>query len=174
MLFSPAGDQENLRAKKTYGPAISASLGLATSYGPFITYTINGVAYATGQWLDIGNAPGIDVTLAFTHGATAAVLSVLAVFANAFDRTVDPTVGAPPPYIPAASATGVTPAYPNELTFSKSDWTTSTSPLSSSSVKYVRGYLHSNGCRLVSLYGKADSATGSPTAVAYVSAGTQG
>ena len=163
------------RAKKSPMPAVSAALTCLTTYADFITYT-GGVEVANGgAWLDIGNSPGVDVTIAWTHGATPETLTLLAVFANPVggDLTADPTVGAPPPYIPAAAATGVTPAYVNELSFTKTDWSTTTSPLSSATVKMLRGYLKSNGCRLVKIMCKVNSVTNTPTAIAYVSAGTE-
>lgn len=160
------------RSQKSPEPAVSASLTLGTGFADIITYTGGVVDANGGAWLDIGNAPGIDVTLAFTH-STSETLTILAIFAQPVGGNVsaDPTIGAPPPYIPAAAATGTTPTYPNQLTFTKTDWSTTTSPLSSATVKYVRGYLKANGCRLVKLMAAANSAAGS--VVAYVSAGTQ-
>lgn len=162
------------RAQKGWQDAVSASLGLTTSYQPFITYTGGVVAANGGQWLDAGNAPNVDVLVAFTHGGTATTLSLLAVLAQppGGDATQEPTVGAPIPYIPA-DTDGTTPVFVNEISFTTTNWSTTTSPLSSVSVKYVRANLKLNGRRLVALYAKADSATGSPTAVVYVSAGTQ-
>lgn len=162
-------DGENVHPKKSHRIATSASLSLTTTFQDIVTYTINGVA-GSGAWLDIGNNPAVDIILAFTH-STDETLTILPVFANADDRTVDPTVGAPPPYIPAATATGVTPAYPNQLTFTKTDWSTTTSPMSSATVKYVRAVLKSNGCRLVKFMAKSNGSAG--TLVAYVSAATQ-
>lgn len=157
------------RPTKSASPLTSASLSMLTTFQPFITYT-GGEAVQTGQWIDIGNAPGIDVTIAWTKGS-GTLFTLFGVFATGANTVVDPTIGAPPPYIPAASATGVTPAYPNQLTFSTTDWTTTSSPLSSATVYMLRGYLKANGSRLVSLYSKSDNASGS--AIAYVSAGTQ-
>ena len=117
-----------------------------------------------GAWLDIGNTPFLHVLVAFTHKTTPAVFTLLPVFANPADFTADPTIGAPLPYIPSVSATGVTPAYPQQITFDKADWTTTTSPLSSSSIKYVSAIVKTWSQRMVCFYGKADSATGTPTA----------
>ena len=165
------GYERDGRATKSPEPAVSAALAGLTTFADIITYS-GGVEVANGgAWLDIGNAPGIDVTIAWTH-STAETLTILAIFAQPIAGSyADPTVGAPPPYIPAASATGTTPTYPNQLTFTKTDWSTTTSPLSSATVKYVRGYLKANGCRLVKLMAMSNAAVG--TLVAYVSAGTQ-
>lgn len=157
------------RPTKSTNPVTSAALSMTTSFQPFITYT-GGEAVNTGQWLDIGNAPGIDVTIVWTKGS-GTLFTLFGVFGVGADTATDPTVGAPPPYIPSVSATGVTPAYPNQITFSTTDWTSTTSPLGSATVFHLRGYLKANGARMVSLYAKSDNASGS--AVAYVSVGTQ-
>lgn len=169
-------DGEKERPQKSHRITSSASLNLSTSYQDVITWsrsepggTVSGSLSGTGAWLDIGSTPAVDLTIAWTH-STGTLLSLLAVFANADDRTADPTIGAPPPYIPAATATGTTPAYPNIVTFSTTDWTTTTSPLSSATVKIVRGLLKSNGCRLVKFQLKSDAAAGS--AICYAMAAT--
>lgn len=167
----PKSDHELQRAQKSHGPTTSASLPLTdTGYHQIITWTPTGGSAGVGGWLDIGSAPGVDMTFAWTHD-TGTVLTILAVWSNDASRTADPTVGAPSPYIPAVSATGTTPAYPNLVTFAKADWTTTTSPLSSSSVKYVRALFFSEGQRLVTFYAQVDAGTAS--VIAYASAATQ-
>lgn len=167
----PSGDRPLSRAEKSNGPTTSASLAISdTAYHQIITYTRYDGTAGTGGWLDIGGAPGIDVTFAWTKGS-GTLLTVLAIFANAYDRTADPTIGGPPAYIPAVAASGVTPVYANELTFSTTDHTSTTNPLSTTNIRMLRAYLHSNGSRLVELYVKSDNGSGS--VIAYVNAGTQ-
>lgn len=158
------------RPTKSLQDAVSASLNLSTSYQPLITWTGGVEAANGGQWLDIGNAPGVDCMFAFTH-STGSILSVIAVLTQPAggDASVDPTIGAPAPYIPA-DVDGVNVAYVTELTFDKANWTTTTSPLSSATVKYVRGYLKANGRRLLAIYVKSDANAGS--VIGYVSPGT--
>lgn len=156
------------RPQKGVAPAISAALSLTTSFQNIITYTGGVEAANGGAWIDIGNAPGVDITLEWTHD-TGETLTLLTVFSPSV-VTADPTVGAPAPYIPSVAATGTTPAIPQQVTFTKTNWSTTTSPMSSATVKYLRCYANANGCRLVKLMAMANA--GTATVVAYVSAGT--
>lgn len=165
-------DKEFIRGQKSRGAAISASLTLATTPGDFVTYTGGVVTANAGAWLDIGNAAWLHVLVAFTHGSTPDNMTILPVFANPADVTVDPTVGAPLPYVPTVTGTGVQTAYPNVLVFSKTDWTTTTSPLSSSTVKYASGLVVTYGQRLAKFMGFVNSITNAPTAVIHVTGGT--
>jgi len=164
-------DGELQRPQKSVYPAVSSSLALGTSYADIVNYSINGTAQSTGAWFVVGNAPIIDVTLAFTH-STDETLTVLPIFgvAPTADFATDPTIGAPAPYIPA-DTDGTTPAYVQEVSFTKTNWSTTTSPMSSATVKYVRFRLETNGARLVKLMAKSNATAGS--VVAYVSAGTE-
>lgn len=178
--FRSASKSSTGRPMKSVAPLISAALGLTTAPQDFATYLLNGSSakdgggrVTTGAWIDIGDAPGIDVLVKYTHVTTPAVVTLMPMFANPSDATTDPTVYAPPPSIAAADITaGVGVAYPAAVSFSKNNWTTTTSPGSSSSVKYARAYIYANGCRLVKIMGFADSATGSPTCIIEVSLGT--
>lgn len=164
-------DGELQRPQKSVFPAVSSSLALGTSYADIVNYSINGVAQSTGAWFVVGNAPLIDVTLAFTHDTdeTLTILPIFGVSATG-DMTADPTIGAPPPYIPA-DTDGTTPAYVQEVSFTKTNWSTTTSPMSSGTVKYMRCIIKTNGARLMKLMAKSNATAG--TLVAYVSAGTE-
>lgn len=157
------------RPQKGCQAAYSAALTLLTTYDKFINWTTPEGSVGSGAWLDLGNAPYAHIMVAWTHGATPTLLTLLPVFGDPMATgNVDPTVGAPLPYIPIVTATGVTPAYPQQITFDKANWTTSTTPLSSATVKNVSCIVKTWGQRLMSLYALSDSVTNTPTAVAYV------
>lgn len=168
-MHPPGAETSN--PKKASGPATSASLSLTdTNYHQIVTWTPNGGSSTSGGWLDIGNCPSLDMTFAWTHD-TGNTLSILAIWSNGSSRTADPTVGAPSSYIPSVAATGVSPAYPNVVTFAKGDWTTTLNPLSDGSTKIVRALFFAQGQRLVTFYAKVDGGTAS--LIAYASPSTQ-
>lgn len=151
-------DRELEIPQKSLYVATSAALNLSTSFQDVITYTVNGVA-GSGAWLWLGNAPYVTINIAWTK-SSGTLFSLLPIFGVGEDPTVDPTEGAPPPYIPQ-DTDGTNVAYPNIVTFSTTDWTTTTSPLSSATVYRLGCVLKTNGHRLVKFQTKSDNASGS-------------
>jgi hypothetical protein len=168
------------RPQKSSHFLVSAELTLLTTYADVVTWTngdstqsgpVTSVA-GSGAWIDVGNAPSVDVTAKWTHGATPTTLTLIAVGANWLtrDHSADPTIGRVLPYIPA-DTDGSTQVFEHELIFTKTNYTAS-SGFSSATVKYVGGLIKMCGMRALKLMAKSDSVTNTPVATFYVCAGT--
>lgn len=142
----------------------SASLTLGATVGPLL-FTPNEDAdgAATTSIIDTGNAPYFGGNILWTH-STAETLSMVAVRDN--DRAF--AFSAPPAQIPV-STDGTLVIYPLLGTWTKTNWSTTTSPTSSATVKNLSFEIETRSYRYWRLYFYANSAVGS--LVAYLAGG---
>lgn len=147
---------DNKSRPRTIGKQVASnSLTLSGTYADVLWDATdnegNNTLGSTTAWLDKGSAPGVQLDAAWVT-STGTPLSVKVYGTNDITGTVIVAL----PYIPAAAATGTTPAYQQETTFAKADW-------GNAATDYVGGQINCLGYRYIKVQAHAASANGSVT-----------
>ncbi len=133
----------------------TTAAALTTSYADIL--------WSGNAGINVGAAPCVGYTGAWTPGATATLVTIKLFVSNDSGAT-----WAPAPNIPSSTSGAVT-AYPVEVTFNKADWGNVATVMQISFLVAV-----AKGFRSSKLMAKSDSATGSPALTLQGAAGTQG
>lgn len=145
---------ENQVAQKSATPLTSAVLTLATTYVDVL------FGATPSAILVAGNNPCIGAVALWTPGATPALLTI-----RVLVSLDDGVTFAAPPYIPSATATGTTPAYPQIVTFAKADWGNVATVMNCGFTIRVPGF------RTFKLQALSDSVTNAPVVTIQLGAG---